>query len=94
MKVTQDIDAAIQQAHAIRSSLQRLITSNNMKTITDYAHLIDRTKDVCMYQHASTFQTIAQSDGKLELFLFDAGVWHSEGIGAIETITDVVATFK
>jgi hypothetical protein len=62
--------------------------------ITDYAHLIDRNKDVCMYQHASTlqlFQTINQADGKLELFIFTAGVWNSEGIGAIETIIDMVA---
>ena len=84
MTLTQDIDEAIQQAHAIRSSLK----------ITDYAHLIDRNKDVCMYQHASTlqlFQTIAQADGKLELFIFNDGVWESQGIGAPETIIDMVA---
>jgi hypothetical protein len=95
MPLTQEIDAAIQQAHAIRSSLQRLITSTNMKPeITDYAHLIDRTKDVTLYQHASTlqlFQTINQADGKLELFIFNCGVWHSQGAGAIETIVDMVA---
>ncbi|WP_373538780.1 hypothetical protein [Chamaesiphon sp.] len=65
-----------------------------MKTITEYAHLIDHTKDVTLYQHASTmqlFQTIAQADGKLELFIFNGGVWHSEGIGALETIIDMAA---
>jgi hypothetical protein len=95
MTLTQDIDEAIQQAHAIRSSLSKLVTITNMNPkITDYAYLIDRTKDVSLYQHASTlqlFQTIAQSDGKLELFIFTAGVWESQGIGAIETIIDMVA---
>jgi hypothetical protein len=77
------------------STLKQLITAANMKPqITDYAHLIDRTKDVTLYQHASTlqlFQTVAQSDGKLELFIFTAGVWDSQGIGSIETIADMVA---
>jgi hypothetical protein len=86
---------SIQQAHAIRSSIQRLITSTNMKPqITNYAHLVEHNKDFTLYQHASTmqlFQTIAQADGKLELFIFNGGVWHSEGIGAIETIIDMVA---
>jgi hypothetical protein len=62
--------------------------------ITDHAYLIDRTKDVILYQHASTlqlFQTINQADGKLELFIFNGGVWESQGIGAIETIIDMVA---
>jgi hypothetical protein len=95
MTLTQDIDESIQQVHAIRSSLKQLITSTTMNPkTTDYAHLIDRNKDVCMYQHASTlqlFQTINQADGKLELFIFTAGVWESQGIGAIETIIDMVA---
>jgi hypothetical protein len=95
MTLTQDIDEAIQQVHAIRSSLSKLITSTNMNPkITDYAHLIERNKDITLYQHASTlqlFQTIAQADGKLELFIFNGGVWHSERIGANETIVDMVA---
>jgi hypothetical protein len=99
MTLTQDIDEAIQEVHTVRSILRQFITPNtNMKAqITDYAHLIDRNKDVCIYQHASTlqlFQTINQADGKLELFIFTAGVWNSEGIGAIETIIDMVATLN
>jgi hypothetical protein len=95
MQLTHSIEAAIQEAHTARSILKQLITLTNMNPkITDYAHLIDRNKDVCMYQHASTlqlFQTIAQADGKLELFIFNDGVWESQGIGAIETIIDMVA---
>jgi hypothetical protein len=95
MQLTHSIEAAIQEVSHARSSLKKLITSINMNPkITDYAHLIDRNKDVCMYQHASTlqlFQTINQADGKLKLFIFTAGVWESQGIGAIETIIDMVA---
>jgi hypothetical protein len=61
---------------------------------TDHAYLISHDKDTTTYQHSSTdqvFQTIAQADGKLELFIFNGGTWHSEGIGAIETIIDMVA---
>jgi hypothetical protein len=98
MTLTQDIDEAIQEVCYARSIFKQLITSTNMNhNITDYAHLIDRNKDVCMYQHASTlqlFQTIAQADGKLELFIFTAGVWESQGIGAIETIIDMVANLN
>jgi hypothetical protein len=65
-----------------------------MKLITDYAHLIDRTKDTTTYQHAETlqlFQTVNQVDGNLELFIMDSGVWHSEGIDTPERIAQQVA---
>jgi hypothetical protein len=98
MQLTHSIEAAIQQVHATRAIIHQLITTTDMTPkITDYAHLIDRNKDICTYQHASTlqlFQTINQADGKLELFIFTAGVWNSEGIGAIETIIDMVATLN
>jgi hypothetical protein len=98
MQLTHSIEAAIQEVCHVRSSLKQLIASTNMNPkITDYAHLIDRNKDVCMYQHASTlqlFQTINQADGKLELFIFTAGVWESQGIGALETIIDMVANLN
>jgi hypothetical protein len=64
-----------------------------MKLITDHAHLIDRTKDTTTYQHAEThqlFQTVNQTDGNLELFIMDGGVWHSEGIDTAERIAQLV----
>ncbi len=55
-----------------------------MLEITDNAFLISKTKDTTTYQHASTlqlFQTVEQVSGDgLELFIFNSGVWHSEGI--------------
>ncbi|WP_310412998.1 hypothetical protein [Chamaesiphon sp. OTE_8_metabat_110] len=65
-----------------------------MKTITDFAFLIERNKDVTLYQHASTlqlFQTINQTDGTLELLIFQGGVWFSEGCGSMATIADMAA---
>jgi hypothetical protein len=87
--------SALHNIKTIRSILKQLVTVIDMNPkITDYAHLIDRTKDTALYQHASTlqlFQTINRADGKLELFIFNGGVWHSQGIGAIETIIDMIA---
>jgi hypothetical protein len=64
-------------------------------TITDNAHLISRNKDTTTYQHASTlqlFQTVEQATGKgLELFIFNDGVWHSEGIFTANQIARQVA---
>jgi hypothetical protein len=101
MQFSQDIDTALDQTRkvvhelkAIRAILSPPINPNMKPQITDHAHLIDHTKDVTLYQHASTmqlFQTINQADRKLELFIFNGGVWHSEGIGAIEKIIDMVA---
>jgi hypothetical protein len=95
------IEAALDQTRQVVHELREIraiisppSTIDMKPKITDYAHLIEHRKDVTLYQHASTlqlFQTIAQVDGKLELFIFNAGIWHSEGIGAIETIIDMVA---
>jgi hypothetical protein len=64
-------------------------------TITDNAHLISKTKDTTTYQHASTlqlFQTVEQVSGNgLELFIFNNGVWHSEGIFTANQIAHQVA---
>jgi hypothetical protein len=64
-------------------------------TITDNAHLISRNKDTTTYQHASTlqlFQTVEQVTGNgLELFIFNDGVWHSEGIFNANQIAHQVA---
>jgi hypothetical protein len=64
-------------------------------TITDNAHLISKSKDTATYQHAQTlqlFQTVEQVTGNgLELFIFNDGVWHSEGIFTANQIAYQVA---
>ena len=68
---------------------------STMKLIADYAVLIDRNKDLTLYQHASTlqlFQTINQIDGNVELFIFDSG-WHSKGVMSIDKLITKFLTF-
>jgi hypothetical protein len=59
------------------------------------AHLIDQSKDTTTYQHASTmqlFRTVEQvSDNGLELFIFNNGLWQSEGIFTANQIAYQVA---
>jgi hypothetical protein len=67
-----------------------------MKLITDYAHPIETNKDTATYQHASTFQlfrTVRQSDGNVELLIFDCdfGSWQTEGIMTPDRVVEMVA---
>jgi hypothetical protein len=61
--------------------------------LTDIAYQIDRTKDSALYQNRSTlrlFSTTNQVNGHLELFSFDDGVWHSEGIHTPDKIIELI----